>query len=144
MIENIIYKQSIVYKENFLREGPCPKGVFWNNTQSQYLRFQRLFNQFPKLPDTFTIHDVGCGICDLHSFLSSKHINHVYSGTEIVQEMVDYSLKKYPGIQIQNRDILFAPSNEKYDVVVLSGTLNLFSGVSHENWRKCTRCRISA
>jgi hypothetical protein len=77
---------------------------------------------------------VGCGICDFHAFLLLKQVEHVYSGTDIVQEMIDYSLKKYPQIQIRNRNLLSAPNDEKYDIVVLSGVLNLLANIPYNEW----------
>lgn len=136
MNKDVVLKQNSVYKQNFLKEGACPQGLFWNNTLTQQLRFQRLFNQFLPFPNLTTIHDVGCGICDLHEFLISKNIHHIYSGTEIVQEMIDYSLKKFPDIKIQNRDLLSASDNEKYDVLVMSGTLNLLPEIPTQKWHE--------
>lgn len=137
MKSEIIEKQIEAYRPNFLTYGDSPKGTFQNNTETQYLRFSKLLENLPiRSGQSFSIHDVGSGTCDLHRFLLNQGIDHVYSGTEIVQEMIDLAQKKYPDVKLFNRDILAVNENEAYDFVVLSGMLNLPGSVQREEWRK--------
>jgi len=89
-----------------------------------------------------SIHDVGSGLCDLHKYLLLKNFNHKYSGTEIVQEMIDYALSQYTDIKLSNRDLLSACSEEKYDYLVLSGTLNLLNDQDPAEWGSYCMCLI--
>jgi len=132
----IINNQKDSYQAAFIEHGDKPEGTFQNNTETQYLRFERLLKNIePYFNDKTTIHDVGSGLCDLHNYLTQKKILHTYSGTEIVQEMIDYSLSKYSDITISNRDLLDVNA-EKYDFVVLSGTLNIKGTLQEELWKE--------
>jgi hypothetical protein len=128
MNNNHVQRQRERYRTNFLEFGATPQGLFWNNRETQYLRFERLVNNLLSKDDCFTIHDVGAGVCDLHRYLLERGVKHTYSGTEIVQEMVSQSHTVYPDVRLYNRDFLEAPLDEKYDYVVLSGVFNLATG----------------
>lgn len=132
-MENIIEKQTKAYLEAFNINGPTPKGTFQNNIETQYLRFERLIEFLKSDLQDSSVHDIGSGICDLHDYLLKQNVSHRYSGTEIVQEMIDFSLLKYPDIKLYNRDFLQI-ENEKYDFVFLSGTLNLKLNTSENEW----------
>jgi hypothetical protein len=135
--ENIVNNQRRIYSEEFAKHGATPKGIFWNDVETQYLRFERLIRNIKPFIEGSTIHDVGSGICDLHKFLTINNIQHKYSGTEIVTDMIDYSLTQYPKIKLFNRDLLSADDNiEKYDFVVLSGTLNLKDPENTKGWKE--------
>lgn len=136
-MSEIIKKQIEVYRPNFLKHGDSPKSAFWNNAETQYLRFAKLIENLPLSNNrSLSIHDVGAGMCDLHKFLIEQDIDHVYSGTEIVQEMIDAASKKYPEVQLMNRDLLKVADEETYDFVVLSGTFNFPGLVSSHEWEK--------
>jgi hypothetical protein len=129
----IVDFQRELYGTNYRKFGPTPKGTFQNNLLTQYLRYEYLLKNLLPLKSNFTIHDVGSGICDLHKYLNELKIEHQYSGTEIVQDMIDYSVTSYPDIVIKNRDMLKVDSDkEKYDFVVLSGTLNIKGDASQK------------
>ncbi len=133
---NIIDKQREAYKNKFLKYGATPEGTFQNDTQTQFLRFERLIKNIKPYINGATIHDVGSGACDLHNYLLLNNIEHQYSGTEIVQEMITYSKNKYPDIQIFNHDLVATHSSDKYDFVVLSGTLNIFNKLRYDEWKE--------
>ncbi len=66
---DIIKYQESLYRDNFCQKGP-PKGVFFNNKETQNLRFKILLEDI-LLNDTskFSIHDIGAGLADLHTYL---------------------------------------------------------------------------
>ena len=134
MNEEILKNQREAYRNSFKKFGATPKGTFQNNTETQYLRFERLLMHIrPFL--TGSIHDVGSGLCDLHKYLLMKDIKHEYSGTEIVQEMIDFATSQFENIQLFNRDLLSSGPEEKYDYLVLSGTLNLLNNQDPAEWK---------
>lgn len=136
-MSDIIQRQIEAYRPNFLKHGDSPKGTFQNNTETQYLRFAKLLENLPiERGGEFSIHDVGSGMCDLHKFLLEQNINHAYSGTEVVQEMIDIAKKKFPEIKLFNRDLLSVTETGVYDFVVLSGTFNLPSSVPQTEWKE--------
>lgn len=135
--KNIIDAQLEVYRDNFIKHGNSPLGVRWNNRQSQLLRFERLIKNLQFRSDKKkSIHDIGAGLCDMNEFLKEKKMNCEYSGTEIVQEMIDLVKQKKPGIKIYNRNILTETISETYDYVVLSGTFNMPGDVSEDDWKR--------
>jgi hypothetical protein len=136
MNENILKNQKKAYSQSFNKYGSTPDGIYWNNTETQYLRFERILNNIMPFLNCNSIHDVGSGICDLHKYLLLQNIQHEYSGTEIVQEMIDYSLSQFPEIKLYNRDLLTVSSDESYDFLVLSGTMNLLNNQDPNEWKE--------
>jgi hypothetical protein len=131
----ILENQRKAYGETFSQYGATPKGTFQNDSDTQYLRFERLINYLKKDLSFSTIHDIGTGTCEFHKFLLDNQIKHTYSGTEIVQGMIDYSLNQYNDIKLFNRDFL-QMQGEYYDFIFLSGTLNLKLDTSYDEWYK--------
>jgi hypothetical protein len=136
MNDKILKNQLETYGKNFKTHGPTPEGIYWNDTETQYLRFEHILNNIAPFISCSSIHDVGSGICDLHNYLLWQNIQHEYSGTEIVQEMIDYSLDKFPYIKLFNRNILTVGSDESYDYLVLSGTMNLLNNQDPKVWKE--------
>jgi len=135
MDEEILKYQREAYCDRFKRYGANAKGTFWNDTETQYLRFERLLMHIEPFLTGQSVHDVGSGLCDLHKYMILKKIKHEYSGTEIVQEMIDYATCQFKGIQLFNRDLLTAGLEEKFDYLVLSGTLNLLNNQDPIVWK---------
>jgi hypothetical protein len=137
--DEIIDKQKSLYQKNFLEHGDSPEGTYQNNQITQHLRFKSLVEDILLMEgeNHFTVHDIGSGISDMYAYLKNiPGIHFTYSGTEIVDEMVVLSAKKYPEIKIHNRDFLVTDPAEKYDYVVLSGTFNIPGEISPEEWKK--------
>jgi hypothetical protein len=133
MNDSITERQRKAYKEAFLKYGATPMGTFQNNKETQYLRFERLIKNVVEDLHGSSIHDVGSGICDFHKFLLEKKTDHTYSGSEIVGEMTDHSLRQYPEIKLFHGDFLQI-ENEYYDFIFLSGTLNLKLNIDVAEW----------
>lgn len=138
-LSKIVEEQVATYRKNYLDHGDTPRGTFQNNPETMCLRYERLLLPFLPSATPLTIHDVGCGLCDLHAYLKSRNIDHHYSGTEIVPEMVEAAKNKYPGIEVFQRDILQDPVEDRYDVVLLSGVLNIPGRVPLEDWKPFCR-----
>jgi SAM-dependent methyltransferase len=117
------------YRARFEQFGDNPRGVFWNNQETQELRFERLFKEvLPLLKPEFSVLDVGSGSAALHGYLLGQSQKHRYAGIEIVPEMVDVSRRKYPEIEVHEGDFIEWQTDRKFDVCVLSGTLNMPAG----------------
>ncbi len=155
MRDEITDQQLSRYRENFLKHRDSPRGMFWNDRTTQYLRFQRLLRNLQLNGDGFSIHDVGAGVADLHDYLNDQGIQHIYSGTEIVPEMVQSASRRVPGIQLTTDDFLAQSNEPRSDFVVLSGTLNLCCNSDTVTWNdyclrvllkmfKSARCGIAA
>lgn len=136
MENDLLRMQADVYRRAFMKHGDDPRSTIQNDRLTQYLRFERLIRELFPAEGAPSIHDVGSGLCDMHAFLNQLGIQHVYSGTEIVEEMSDRARELYPGIELKNRDIINAAPDERYDYIVLSGTLNYIpEGTDREAWR---------
>jgi hypothetical protein len=136
-IKKIIDDQRKTYVDNFIKHKDSSLGTFQNDRATQYLRFERIIKPFREiLNDNVSLHDFGCGVCDLHQYLLNEGIGHDYSGTEVIQEMVDHAKGKYPGIKVYNRDVISNPVPDKYDIVVFSGGLYLPGSVPGDEWEK--------
>lgn len=141
--EDLINKQVGIYSTQFLKHGDSPDGTFNQKKAIQDTRFKKLLEQFDLGNNDYSVHDVGCGICDTYEYLKVINPNITYSGTEIVQEMIDLVAIKHPEITVFNRDIIENPPQEKYDLVVLSGTFNLPGGIDRNEWKAFTLAMIS-
>jgi hypothetical protein len=135
---SIIAAQANAYRAEFVKHGDTPLGTHQGDRSSLDLRFEALMrNIAPHLGPRATLHDVGSGLCDLYRFLKSRGLDRriSYSGTEIVQEMIDHAAQKYPEVTLGNRNFLDAGLDERYDFVVLSGALNLLAGLDGDAWK---------
>jgi hypothetical protein len=53
--------------------------------------------------------------------MRKKYSSFEYSGIDITQEMVDASIKRFPGIKFQSKDVLESDFIEMFDYVLMSG-----------------------
>jgi SAM-dependent methyltransferase len=77
------------YYTGRLREhGASARGVDWNSTESQHLRFAQLVRCLdPRSP--FSINDFGCGYGELAVYLSQHGLDTMYIGYDISSGMID-------------------------------------------------------
>jgi len=132
----ILRSQIEIYRRAFLEHGDSPKATLNVSGEAQQLRFERLTRLLREAKSPFSIHDVGAGLCDLHRFLLDRGVEHAYSGTEIVREMVGLVREKYPEVTLHNRDILRDDVADRHDFVVLSGLFNTPGSTDRESWRR--------
>jgi SAM-dependent methyltransferase len=136
--KSIIAAQRKAYRANFLLHGDSPRGIHVSSFVTQHVRYENLLRQIlPHFSPCTDLHDVGAGVGGLYAFLKLKGLDQrvKYSGTEIVQEMIDAARAKYPELNLANRDFLDRDIEDKYDFVVLSGALNLLGGVDERAWK---------
>jgi hypothetical protein len=143
-MDNILKSQTKIYRENFIKHGDTPKGTFQNNLVTIEERHRQLIsNLLPFLPENFTLCDLGSGTSDLHGYLLNNGIGHQYTGIEIVPEMIEASMSKYPGIRVLNCNILNEKFVEKFDVIVVSGTFNMKGEMDSQLWEEYVLAVIS-
>lgn len=136
-IKKILADQQSIYLTNFVENKDSSKGTFQNDRATQYLRFQKILEPFlPILDENVSFHDVGCGSCDLHQYMLDNEIKCKYSGTEIIDEMVDYSKQRFPEINVKNQNVLSNDFNDKFDILVFSGGLYFPGNISKPEWEK--------
>jgi hypothetical protein len=132
----ILRAQTRIYRQSFLEHGDSPRATHNTGRDVQYLRFERIMLHLLPLRTAFSIHDVGAGLCDLHGYLLDRDVDHVYTATEVVPEMVEASRRKYPDITVHNRDLLAEEPSDRHDFVVLSGVFNIPGSVERGAWRE--------
>ena len=127
MSDPLIDAQIEIYRRSFLEHGDSPRATFNARRELQWLRFERLVEPLRALVpgQRFSIHDVGAGLCDLHAYLVERGIEHDYSATEIVPEMIELARRKYPGIDVESRDLLADPPAARWDFVAVFSRLGV-------------------
>jgi cyclopropane fatty-acyl-phospholipid synthase-like methyltransferase len=130
MSNELLKTVSTYYTDKVKEHGATPKGVDWNNKESQYLRFEKLCNLIE--PGQFSLLDYGCGTGDFFNYLSKRHKDFKYHGFDISSEMI----KTARGL-IQDNKAAFSltPPEEKFDYVVGSGIFNVRFHYNDDEWR---------
>lgn len=134
--QEIIKGQAEIYRSSFAQHGDAPRATYNAGREVQNLRFERIMRHLAPARSPFSIHDVGAGLCDLHRYLLDEGVEHTYSGTDVVQEMVDHACGKYPEISFHTRNILSGEVTDRHDFVVLSGLFNLPGKTDPEAWKR--------
>ena len=129
--KKVIDNQRSIYDAQIKEHGDSPQSTHNQLVEIQNLRFERLLANID-LTYKGSIHDVGCGICDMYQYLKDNNSNLIYSGTDIVPAMKSLVNKKYPNITYHIRDIIENNTEDTYDYVVLSGTFNLPGDMDHQ------------
>ena len=68
MTAPLIASQVNLYRQQFLEHGDSPEGTFNQSESIQHLRFFHLLSSLSL--ENSSLHDVGCGICDLYHYIS--------------------------------------------------------------------------
>lgn len=85
--ENILSDVARYYGSRLSEHGATARGVDWNGTDSQFLRFEQLAKVLPEVGSTgertFSVKDVGCGYGAMFDYLSERYPGLDYLGTDI-------------------------------------------------------------
>jgi ubiquinone/menaquinone biosynthesis C-methylase UbiE len=96
----------------------------WESAEAQAARFAVLLDVVPKEP--YSLLDVGAGLGDLYRFLKEREQPVIYTGVDILPQMVDRARKRFPEARFECFDLLSqATWAERFDVVYASGIFNL-------------------
>ena len=119
------------YFERTLAEhGPTARGVDWNGTDSQELRFEQLLRV--RADDgPFSLNDYGCGYGALAGFLDERGGDVDYRGFDVSPRMIEEARRLYP----QRTFATSADELEPADYTVASGVFNLRLEVDDAAWR---------
>lgn len=116
------------YSEKVVEHGPTAKGVDWNDTVSQELRFDQLL-KVVDVSSPFSVNDYGCGYGALADHLAQRGHDFTYTGYDISDEMLERarSLHRH---RFLGRDDELEPA----DYTVASGIFNVKLGAPVEEW----------
>jgi 2-polyprenyl-3-methyl-5-hydroxy-6-metoxy-1,4-benzoquinol methylase len=98
--------------------------VGWGSKKSQMIRFYQL-EKFCNI-EKKTILDIGCGRGDFFKYLKRKKIKS-FTGIDMNKDFVNFCEKKYKSKNVKffNKNFLDLKFKKKYDIVFMSGLLNL-------------------
>jgi len=129
----IIQTVSDYYSEKVRTHGATPRGVDWNDPDSQALRFAQISQV---LPDNgpFTVLDLGCGYGAYYDYLAECYTDFSYLGLDISEAMVEHACGRHPGAS-NARFASGAHPGETLDYAVASGIFNVRQHHSETEWR---------
>ena len=128
--KNILKLSNKKYAARASRYGMTSKAVFWDDQQTQYLRFFELIKNLNlDYPDK-TILDVGCGNCELYKFLNFMGFRGEYTGYDINKNLIKQACQRFKNIDVHAVDITTHDTTQHFNYVVMSGLFNLNCGQS--------------
>lgn len=129
-----LQRSVIAYYESQLREhGPTAQGMDWKDEASQQLRF-RVLCDICDLTG-LSLHEVGAGAGHLLDYLVANGIDARYSGSDASGAMVEAARLLHPGACFEPRDVLEAPPESRYDVLLCSGLFHVKLDGDDAAWR---------
>jgi SAM-dependent methyltransferase len=121
------------YSSKVAQHGPTPRGVDWNSTESQQLRFRQLLKvRSDDLP--FSVNDYGCGYGALLEALDAQESEFTYRGFDLSAAMVaqaEHLFGDRPEATFTTRVADLAQA----DYTVASGIFNVRLDVDDAAWR---------
>jgi len=125
--KQIIENSNKRYDERSEQFPLSSSAVFWDDSQTQYLRFHEIVKHLSMEPDS-TVLDIGCGNAELYKYLNFNGFRGQYKGIDINENLLVQAQTLYPKIEVEKLDILEQEISEKFDYIVLSGLFNLNYG----------------
>lgn len=125
---NEIKKQ---YQEKFEKYGVDPRSLFWKGKGAAHQRFRQMWAEIDF--NNKSVLDIGCGFGEMAKFLDKRYENVRYTGVDIVPEFVNNAREKFPHHTFHALDYFENPIEEKFDIVMASGTLNSNFGTKEDN-----------
>ena len=138
----LIDKTITAYKAQNKKFGFSPKGVFWQNDNTQIARFNSLINGIltPDLDGGISISDFGCGYGAFYSYIKNKQFmnNSSFIGYDIVDDFIFEAKKNYPNAEWNCSGKLARET----DYLFISGTLNMAFNYSINEWQRYLESQI--
>lgn len=132
MKNTIVSQISDYYSEKLNQHGETPQGVDWNGSEGQFLRFDKLM-QLVKIPDHFSVNDIGCGYGALYDYLQSRYEALDYCGIDVSGDMVDAARRRFTSCS-NARFIHATKPDTKADYSVASGIFNVKFSNKDDEW----------
>lgn len=121
------------YSDKVRTHGATPRGVDWNDPDSQALRFAQISRVLPE-SGPFSVLDLGCGYGAYHDYLlATRGAGISYLGLDIAAAMVDEARARHPGAAGARFEVGAHPG-EVLDYAVASGIFNVRQHHSDADW----------
>ena len=128
---NKLYKDiDNYYSDKLVKYGASPKGVDWNNEESQLVRFKQLSKIIKT--DGAIVNDIGCGYGKYAEYLVKNHKTIQYMGYDLSIEMIKEALKQFPNNKFYHITDLDEINNAEYSIA--SGIFNVKMNYSNTEW----------
>jgi len=132
--DNILKFTEKYYTNKVETHGATAKGVDWNSTESQNLRFEQLIKAW----DTsihFSVNDYGCGYGALVDYMVTKGHKFQYRGFDLSGKMIEKAKETHDN---SNQVMFF--NDISYltvaDYSIASGIFNVKLETSNEEWQQ--------
>ncbi len=130
MIMDIIeYKRATIawYKKRLGEHGQSVDILAAGTEHRRHIRFGVMTDV--GITSGCSVLDVGCGLADYYAYLRDRGYEISYTGIDVVPELINQARLKYPGLDLQVRDLLTEPLKPKtYDYVVSTHVFTLRFG----------------
>ena len=124
------------YEDRLNQFGNEARGVFWQNKEYQFKRFEILSRiiESGNNDQSIVIHDFGCGYGALFDYLANKPImtNAHYVGTDMNSQMIIAARQRINDPRAEFRHQLVAL--DVADYTLISGAFNMHLGQDEEEW----------
>jgi len=130
----ILQRTARYYEEKLAAHGPTFRGVDWNSSESQSLRFRQLLKACD-LSQPFSVIDYGCGYGALVPFLLDSGCQFEYQGFDISAGMVAQACELHG--ELGKCEFLADESRlVAADYTIASGIFNVKQDASDEEWEQ--------
>nr|MBP7323910.1 class I SAM-dependent methyltransferase [Deltaproteobacteria bacterium] len=121
------------YTDKLEQYGPSARGVDWNGSESQQLRFDQLL-KVCDLPGIVSLNDYGCGYGALVDHLLKKNLSFTYCGYDISPAMINAANELHKDVSacsFSDTVAMLTPA----DYTVASGIFNVKLEKTDSEWR---------
>jgi SAM-dependent methyltransferase len=130
---NLLSQVADYYSRRLEEYGTTPRGVDWNGSESQDLRFEQLERLFDGRQD-FSLADIGCGYGALLDHLGTRGVHCDYVGTDVSSNMIAAARNRHQG-HPHAQFIEGVRPIESVDYVIASGIFNVRGDIDDDTWR---------
>jgi hypothetical protein len=132
--EKILENVENYFNEKIIKYGVTPRGVDWNSSEAQNIRFTQLIKICDRAK-SFSINHYGCGYGALVNFLTDKGYVFRYRGFDISEQMIAKAKELHRGMDCceftANEQSLIAA-----DYTVASGIFNVKLDMDQQEWQE--------
>lgn len=137
---HVLAEVSAYYSARLAEHGPTPRGVDWNSSESQHLRFDQLV-RVCDLPSTASLGDYGSGYGAMLDYLRGRGFAGEFRGYDIAANMVSTAQARFAGDGrarfSSSEDVL-----EGTDYLFASGIFNVRLSTPVADWEAYLRVTL--
>lgn len=130
---HIIQEVERYYSKTIAQYGATPRGVDWNSSHSQNLRFSQCLKLLDLAAVPFTINDLGCGYGSLYQYLNMRNFEFSYFGVDVSKSMIAEANLLFGN----NKNANFSVGDQfniAADYTVASGIFNVKQNIDADTW----------